>query len=280
MASLITLSDLPWFGGESTLAGGIVLRASAGADVTAQLSEALEDLQRTSLETATHVLEIEKDNEFGCEASELVQIFLLSMWIVAPTTAHARFRFERSGSEVEVVHYLDRFGHLDAHVVDELTPAQLASIAGTMKVLVEIARTDGRLFIGAMMTVAACEAVRWRVSYLCHASSLEALLTCGHRYDITKNLSEAYACIVAETAADRALACDEFRDVYGVRSEIVHGRLYGTADPDQNLDRLAGVHDVARRLWRVIVSERAVLDALEGDDAMRSAFMAERQEEP
>ena len=58
--------------------------------------------------------------------------------------------------------------------------------------------------------------------------------------------------------------------MYGVRSDIMHGRTHNVV-LDDRLRMFARFQDMVRRLWRSVLSSPE-LEALEGTDGQRAAY--------
>lgn len=276
MSTIAPLVDFPWRGGDFDLAGGVAIRRRSGDDLLAEFREQVDGLVRSSFESSTYSLEVDDENEYGLRPSEIVQLFLLAAWIVVPRGTYVAFRFKREADAVTISHYLDRFqGIPDQLAQEDWLRTDLQSVAEVMAALGHAARSRGRVYMAATMAVAACEAVRWRVSYLCQAVSLETLLTYRHGRDLKRQLSIAFAALVTTDPGERQSAYEEFRDVYKVRSRMVHGEI-GDVSSAENIARLAGIQRVARQLWKVISGERDVLAALELEDVARRTFIEGR----
>lgn len=271
MSTIAPLVDFPWHGGDFDIAGGVVIRRRSGNDLLAEFGDSVDGLVRSSFESSDYSLEVADANEYDLRASEIVQLFLLASWIVEPKGTHVTFRFKTHADGVTVSHYLDRFQRMEV-TQEDLLPAHLQSVVGVMAALGRAARSRGRVYMAATMAIAACEAVRWRVSYLCQAVSLETLLTYRQGRDLKRQLSTAFATLMATDPGGRQAAFEEFREIYKVRSRVVHGE-YGDASSAENIARLIRIERAARGLWKVIADEPDVMAALDLEDAARRAFI-------
>ena len=59
--------------------------------------------------------------------------------------------------------------------------------------------------------------------------------------------------------------------MYGVRSDIMHGRTHNVV-LDDRLRMFARFQDMVRRLWRSVLSSPEFIEALEGTDGQRAAY--------
>ena len=92
---LAPLSDFPW-DGESFSIPGFCSILSRGAvsqhSECPQLLSHLHESDQADLGTASHWLVFEQDpNESANEANK-INMFLLALWLIAPTRTHVRFR--------------------------------------------------------------------------------------------------------------------------------------------------------------------------------------------
>lgn len=276
MSTFVPLIDFPWQGEEKTLAQGVTIRRRTGLEFADDFDDELRDFPRWVLENANLSLEISSDNQLGLEASQIVQLFLFSLWIVSPTNTRARFRFVRSDAgSTSITEYLDHFHGSHCDELAEFTEADLDIVEEILPVLAGI--TEGRIYTAIVMAIAGCESVRWKVSYLCHAASLETLLTYESGHGITRRLAEAYSCLVEDETPRRNSAFQEFSELYGVRSDIIHGQRYGATDSEENLALLVRFQELARTLWRVVLSRKDVREALNDDDQTRKGLIRDRR---
>jgi hypothetical protein len=166
-------------------------------------------------------------------AGEVVNLFLLALWIAKPTRSHVAVRFEvsrdLSGSPGGRYRMLDRFNFVPGAVADRLEDSDLSAAASYFPLCRALRLADKRLVNGLLLTFAGCTATHWQVAFVCHAGAAEALLTHDTGRGITRRLATSYACLVESAKSSRDLAFTEFAELYEVRSDIMHGRAHRIA---------------------------------------------------
>src|SRR5205823_1273542 len=99
----------------------------------------------------------------------------------------------------------------------------LRSAATYCQTLHGLCRARGRLNDALILTATGCWSHRWQAALICYAAAAEALLTYSTAPGITRRLAASYACLVETQTARRDAAYEEFRALYSVRSDIMHG---------------------------------------------------------
>jgi hypothetical protein len=167
---------------------------------------------------------------------------------------------------------LDRFNWVQGVAGDRIEDADLNLAASYFPRLREFRLAERRLLNGLLLTLAGCMAHNWQVAFICHAGAAEALLTFDTGKGITRRLATAYACLVETVPADRDRAFREFQLLYGIRSDIMHGRTHTVSAADR-LPYLARFEEVLRRIWTSILSSPPTVVAdLEGSDQQRKRY--------
>jgi hypothetical protein len=213
-------------------------------------------------------------------SQEVVNSFLLALWLVVPTKAHVKMRFEapvqgnpRNGSSFHRV--LSRFSFLERRTVEQVTSEDLDSARLCLGVMLSLGQKQGRLWQALVLTFAACVTPHWQVAFVCHSAAAEGLLTYSRSPGVTRRLGKACACLLRPGAAERDALYDAFYFLYDTRSDIIHGRLHALqASPDEKIDRLARLEAIMRELWRTILARPDLVEELERDDRTRQKFFA------
>lgn len=212
----------------------------------------------------------------GTEPSpaETANLVLLSLWLVKPTKTHIAYRFHLGqgtlAAEKSRYRLLDRFSWVQGAAHDDFDDNDLRSAASYYSVLRSLCLSRGRLNDALVLTLTGCWSHKWQAALICHAAAAEALLTYSMKPGITKRLCISYACMVETSPALRDTAYKEFRGLYSIRSDIMHGRTSNVPISDR-LPLLARFGDALRRLWRVVVQSQPLVAVLEGTDAQREA---------
>jgi len=113
--------------------------------------------------------------------AEIVNLFLLALWVAKPTRTQVTVRFEiaTDPNEAPGTRYrlLDRFNWVQGTAVDRVEDADLVSAASYFSRCRELRMADHRLLNGLLLTLAGCTAHHWQVAFICHTAAAEALLT-------------------------------------------------------------------------------------------------------
>ena len=275
------LSAFPWQGGSSRVFPGLLLHRNRPqlGDLVTNLSEFdREDV----LQSTRYWLSFEHQDGAEPSAGATVTLFLLALWLVRPTRTHVRFRFqvrrEAGNGETGSFHrMLDQFNWIPGHVRSDLGDADLRRAATYYRGLWGVLLAKGRLRDALVLNAAGCMAHRWQVGFICHSAAAEAILTYSKAGGVTERLAKSYACLTRRSVRQRDLAYRRFRCLYGIRSDIMHGRLH-RLQRLKKLRTLAQVENVMRALWRQVLWSGRVRCALEGTDTDRRQFMLSMQE--
>jgi hypothetical protein len=213
----------------------------------------------------------------GTEPSpaETVNLVLVALWLTKPTRTHVSLRFElgrnAAAGENNRSRLFDRFAWIPGATQEEFNRSDLTSASSYYLALRDICCARGRLNDAFILTLTGCWSHQWQTSLICHAAAAEALLTYSTAPGITRRLAMSYACLIETQRTSRDAAYGEFRRLYSVRSDIMHGRT-GNVLPSERLPFLARVQDVLRMLWRTIISSPQTVSVLEDSDAQREAY--------
>lgn len=274
------LSQFAWTGQNFTVAPGIEIKRLQDRPDLRGLDNRLADDEQRELSRVMHWFTFEWTAGDEPLPEEVVSLFLIALWLAQPTKAHAEVRFElciNAGAAPDrCSRLLDRFNWVPGATAHKLTDADLAQAAVLFPTLRDCCVARGRLRNALSLTLAGCMAHGWQVAFICHAAAAEAILTYDTGPGITRRLALAYACLVETSAVDRNRVFIEFRDLYSIRSDIMHGRAHNVAAIDQ-LPTLARFETVLRTLWRAVLTSPNLTKALEGTDAQREALFRSLQ---
>ena len=212
----------------------------------------------------------------GAEPSPRARMntFLLGLWLIRPTQAHVGLRLDVAESRVRTIHrVLDRFQWIPGQASDEIFDGDLRDLPALLVPMEEIYIAKRRLHNALVLTFRGCVSVDWQSAFICFAAAAESLLTYSSRPGLTKRLAESYGALV-DTAIQPTSGVSrvDFGRFYSIRSDIVHGRAFGRADQQRNLEDLRSFSDLLRGLWRVILESDTIRRALEEDDHHRESF--------
>jgi len=109
----------------------------------------------------------------------------------------------------------------------------------------------------------------WQAAFICFAAAAEALLTYSREPGLTDRLARSYAKLVARSQPAAKRAQEQFKRLYALRSDIVHGRSYERRRSSHNVRELVAFSNVLRRLWGAVLANPDLRSHLEGDDKHR-----------
>lgn len=274
------LSKFSWRGSKFSVAPGVEIIERPQPYPLRGLDEHLTQFDRNELFYANHWLTVDWSTGDEPPPSEAVNIFLLALWLSQPTKAHVKFRFkvatDPEAPPGSMSRLLDQFQWTEGAAIDEVTNAQLITVSALFPSLCEIRRSAPRLSNALHLTFAGCQAIQWQVALVCFAAAAEAILTYETGSGITRRLALAYACLLAQTGSERDRLFREFYELYGKRSDIMHGRGYAIPGPDK-LPILARFGDALRELWKAVIGSPAIMQELEAPDAQRKLFFGQLQ---
>ena len=212
--------------------------------------------------------------------STVVNLVLLSLWLVKPIRSQVALKFEigkdEAKDEATMSRLLDRFAWIPGTIDPDFTDEDLKLAATYYASLEKLALAKGRLNDAMVLTVAGCWSHGWQTALICHAAAAETILTYATGRGLTRRLGESYACLVESDAHQRDVAFAEFISLYAARSDIVHGRMHRIARTD-TLPTLLRFQNVMRRLWSVVLTSANHVSALERDDAGREGYLIQLQ---
>ena len=216
---------------------------------------------------AQHWLVLETLPE-GRDSAEVMNVFLIALWLLVPTQTHARHIW---GAAPEVVH--DLFTHIGDPLYSEITDNQLRE-AGRLFTALSSLPAWSRLHLCLHLTFQGCTSSSWQPGFLAWASALEGLLT----YSEQKRgggglLADAFALMTERDHRPRRHARRNFEKVYDIRTAIVHGRASEMQDGEENLDHLRALRTILRATWLAVLSDREAIAAFQGDDRTRAAYL-------
>lgn len=279
------LQGFLWTGDDFEFAPGVRIRRLGTALHENGLEQLLaEDLVKDMLSeeerrralSARHCLGYDCEAEVVPSAGELVNLLLLSLWLVRPTQSRVsvRWRSFRDGRR-NVTRLLDRFSWIDNAVHSGFDDDDLRAASQLYGSLAKRCRARGRLNDALQLTLAGCWALRWQVALICHASAAETILTYSRDRGLTERLATSYACLTAAQTQQRDIAFAQFKQLYSLRSDVVHGRMHTVPDWHSTLVQF---QEVLRRLWRAVCRSDELVKSLEGQDDERRACLTKLAE--
>ncbi|MBC2734162.1 MAG: hypothetical protein HF981_07380 [Desulfobacteraceae bacterium] len=251
-----------------------VVRCREKPELPESLNHNLSEYDHEILSDTPYWLHFHHNENEQISAAEKVNLFLLSLWVVKPTKTHAKFRFGISEDRKYggISRYLDRFLWIRGNTHDEVSKEDLERLSSLIRNMVSIVTNHQRLHNALHLTHQACMAFKWQPAFICFSSAMEAILTYSKKHGITQRIAETYALLTKAEGKDKEKAVSEVKRLYGIRSDIVHGRAAYMNDADRNIEELTNLTNVIRRLWDIVLSSDDILTELEKSDRERAAW--------
>lgn len=268
------LQDFWWAGDRLELAPGLWIKRRADVPDLQGWSDRLGDDERTKLSFAEHWLTFGWTEAARRSPAETVNLVLLSLWLVKPTKTHVTFRFKLGPDPATCgagrARLLDRFQWIRDATGTSFDTSDLQGAATHFQALVGV-NVSGRVNDALRLTLSGCVARQWQVALICFAAAAETLLTYDTGPGLTRRLARVYSRLVESDPARRDAAFDQFRTLYAIRSDIVHGRT-GKIAPNDRLPMLASFADMMRTLWRAVIRSAEMIEILESADEQRREY--------
>ena len=89
-------------------------------------------------------------------------------------------------------------------------------------------------------------------------------------------MAKSYAALLADEISERDKYYEEFREIYRIRSDIIHGSsAFKTKyqDGNLNLNHLAKISDMLRKFWIRILTDSSIIDNLTKNDKQRKKYL-------
>jgi hypothetical protein len=270
---LMRLLNFRWDGDQLDFAPGIVIKRFPEPPDLSLYARGISQQELERQDVGTHWLSLTWEEGSEPTSGAIANLFLFSLWIVRTTRTHIDFRFWHADGRTRFgsSRLLDRFSWIPDNVSDEYSTGDLAQASAIYAVLIEIYLRKGRLNDCLLMSISGCWSHYWQTALVCHAASIEAILTYSTGPGITRRLAMAYACLIEVDQAAREAAFREFSKLYNARSDIMHGRTFQIplADRLAILDRL---QLVLRQLISKVCSDAQLRAVLEDADDKRQAY--------
>ena len=270
------LQDFYWSGNDFDLSPGIKIKRFAQ---TPDLSGLDNHVSKDEWERATnsdHWLTFQWIDGAVPSPAEVVNLVLLSLWLVKPIRSQIALRFEigrdAAANEQNRQRLLDRFAWVPGTIDSDTQDSDLRLASSFYASLEALCRTRGRLNNAMILTVAGCWSHGWQTALICYAAAAETILNYATGRGLTRRLGTSYACLVESDATHRDAAFKEFVALYSARSDIVHGRMHDIPQDDR-LPTLVRFQNVLRKLWQTVLSSKQITGILEGTDAQREPYL-------
>jgi hypothetical protein len=274
------LQDFYWPGGDFSFSPGVALTRIETPPELRGLEKHLSKPEWDRALNCRHWLTFQWIEEVEPSPSTVINLVLLSLWLVKPIRSQVALRFELGQEEAEnratMSRLLDRFAWIPGTIDQDIHDDELRLAATYYAVLERIVLSRGRLNNAIVLTIAGCWSHGWQTALICQASAAETILTYATGHGLTRRLGESYACLVETETQQRHAAFAEFVELYSTRSDITHGRVHRIARPD-TLPTLLRFQSLMRKLWRAVLTSANHASELEGDDTGREAYFRQVQ---
>jgi len=274
------LQDFYWPGEDFSFSPSLALKRINDAPDLSGLESNVSKLEWERATNSDHWLTFQWVDGVKPSPSEIINLVLLSLWLVKPIRSQVALKFEigreDAADEKKMSRLLDRFAWISGTIDPDITDEDLRLASTYYSALEPLCRVRGRLNNAMVLTVAGCWSHGWQTALMCHAAAAETILTYATGQGLTRRLGTSYAYLVEPDAPSRDAAFMEFVSLYSARSDIVHGQMHNIAKTD-TLTTLLRFQNLMRRLWSVVLTSKHHASALELDDPERKAYLTRVQ---
>ena len=240
----------------------------------ATITDEITGYEKSFYENRVHYWLCLKKND--SEVEEIINIFQLALWIIKPTKFHIRFfsNFDKNSSKLRYRNLLSRFVPINNHFEFDYNNCDLENLKIFFPIMMDLYKNNARFHNSLVFNIHGCFTKSWEAAYILFSTTFESLLTHKNKWGITKKLAWAYAILTEIENENRQIAFENFRDIYNIRSEILHGESFNDKykKSDVNLKELAKCRDMLRKLWQVILDSPEIIENLSGDDKIRRKY--------
>lgn len=206
---------------------------------------------------------------------EIINIFQLALWIIRPTELQIHF-FHNLSKKIEHqkgYHFFSRFTHIPKNIYDKYEYQDFEKLRIYFPAMQKLYE-ENRFHNSISFNYHGCITNSWEAAYIQFSTTFESLLTHNNKWGVKKKLAWAYAILTETQDIKRQKAFNKFREIYQIRSEILHGKSfkdkYGKGEI--NLERLANCRDMLRKLWQVILDTPEMIEKLSLSDGKRRKY--------
>lgn len=235
------------------------------------------------IRSVTHWLIFEYEETENFNQSDIIILFLIALWLSVPTKTHVRLVFKfstktQAGKERSLIRCLDHFQWITGQASNIMQTEQIKEAFQNIQFLEPIILKGKRLWNALVLTAAGCMTTRWQVAFMDFSAAIETILTYKKGGGITKRLAKSYACLTERKKGERNKEYRRFIKLYGIRSDIVHGRIHKLRKTpkksveERRLEYLIEFSDLLRKLWICVILNKSVVAKLEKKDSSRKVF--------
>jgi len=218
------------------------------------------------------------------ELEEKIIIFQLALWILSPTKTVIPFMTDFEETHISL-HQRFKFNPNYINYIFDLK--EIIYIKKYYSKLFNISYNYQKVNLAMLFTFDSCLLQNWDAIYvlmvtafesiLYHKAHINKILQNKFKWGITKRLSWAFAILSENNDSKRQIAFREFKYIYNIRSDLVHGKMIKDKynNGDINLEESAKCRDMLRKLWQVILDSEEIIEKLSGNDSVRRDYFKE-----
>ncbi len=215
------------------------------------------------------------------ELETKIFFFQLALWILIPTTTVIPFTTDFKDIFI-TLH--QRFIHNPRQINNVCDLSKFKNIGNYISRINDVYYNHKKVNLALLYTFDSCLLQNWDAifilmvtafeSILFHNAHINKILQNKLKWGITKKLSWAYAILSENNDSKRQTAFKEFKLIYKIRSDLIHGKTFKVkyGDSFRNLDDLAKCRDMLRKLWQAILDSEEMIENLSGDDKVRRDY--------
>ena len=208
---------------------------------------------------------------------EVVNLFQLSLWIIKPTNLLIGFITNfKSDITQHPLEKLSQFRHIPKRISSQYTLDDIEILKSIFPIIIDLYKKN-RFKNSIVFNYHGCITNSREVAYIQFSTTFEGLLTHKSELGTKKKLAWACAILTENEVETRQKVFEDFRDIYKIRSEILHGESFKDkfGKGEINLERLANCRDMLRKLWQVILDSEEIIEKLSGNDSVRLDYFKE-----
>jgi hypothetical protein len=243
----------------------------------------LSSSERAIIRSVTHWLSFEYEETDIFNQSNIVILFLIALWLSVPTKTHVRIIFKFSskaqqGKERGLIRCLDHFQWIAGQISKRINTEQIEQAFVNIKLLEPIILKKRGLWNALVLTAAGNMTTKWQVAFMNFSAAVETILTYKKGGGITKRLAKSYSCLTERNKRERNREYRRFIKLYGIRSDIVHGRIHRLRNipqkgvSERRLEYLIDFSNLLRKLWISVLTKKSTVIELEKKDSSRELF--------
>lgn len=162
------LVGFSWKGLSRQIAEDTWLRPASAYSGYEQFAYVLAQEEQDRCREVGHWLYVVRSGHDKLSASERINAFLTTLWIVRPTLTHVPFRFEETESGTRpFARHLDRFQWVKGQAKEAVGDAHLERVSRLLPAL-RVTYSDGRRLRNALvLTLQGCFSRNWQAAFIC-----------------------------------------------------------------------------------------------------------------